>query len=237
MTEIKINSALDPHALNQQLRESGRIQIPNFFETDTADYLYGLLQENTDWFVTYNEGGENYESTLAEFQSMPPQQRREFTGRLFASARDGFQFIFRQYYISRAIENGENKGHPLHVVNDHVNSDAFLDFMRVLTGRDEIKKSDSYASLYAPGDFLTTHDDLHGSHDRVAAYVVSMTRDWNPNWGGYLAFYDEHDNIREAFMPTFNTLNLFMIPQKHAVQPVAPFAGHMRTSLLGWLHR
>jgi Rps23 Pro-64 3,4-dihydroxylase Tpa1-like proline 4-hydroxylase len=237
MTEIKINSTLDPHALNQQLHESGRIQVPDFFEAATAEYLYSLLQKNTDWYVTYNEGGENYESTLTEFQSMAPPQRRQFLNRVFASARDGFQFIFRQYYISRAVENGENDGHPLHALHHYVNSDTFLDFMRVLTGSDEISKSDSYASLYAPGDFLTTHEDLHSTHDRLAAYVVSMTKDWNPNWGGYLAFYDDDDNIREAFMPTFNTLNLFLIPQKHAVQQVAPFAGHMRTSFLGWLQR
>ena len=120
---------------------------------------------------------------------------------------------------------------------DFVNSESTLQWMRTLTGQEQIRRSDSYASLYAPGDFLTTHDDLHGSHDRVAAYVISMTKDWNPNWGGYLAFFDEEDNIEQAFMPSFNTLNLFLIPQKHAVQMVSPFAGTMRTSYLGWLHQ
>ena len=237
MSEICINPELDPHALNQQLQQTGRIQVPNFFTPETAEYLYSLLQGNSNWFVTYNEGEENFESSMAEFQALPPPQRRQFMSRLFSRARDGFQFIFRQYYISRAIEQGEDVGHPMHAMHHYVNSDAFLNFMRVLTGSDEVRSSDSYASCYAPGDFLTTHDDLHGSHDRIAAYVVSMTRDWNPNWGGYLAFFDDDDNISEAFMPTFNTLNLFLIPRKHAVQQVSPFAGHMRTSFLGWLHR
>ena len=55
----------------------------------------------------------------------------------------------------------------------------------------------------------------------------------NPN----LAFFDEAGNIEEAFMPAFNTLNIFLIPQRHAVQQVAPFAGTRRLSYLSWLHR
>lgn len=236
-TELRINAQLDPVALNAELQETGRIQIPNFMEAATADYLYTLLKENRDWYITYNEGEENYESPMAEFQALDPAKKRQFMSRVLSSARQGFQFLFRQYYISRAVENGENPGHPLHAMMDFVNSESTLQWMRTLTGQEQIRRSDSYASLYAPGDFLTTHDDLHGSHDRVAAYVISMTKDWNPNWGGYLAFFDEEDNIEQAFMPSFNTLNLFLIPQKHAVQMVSPFAGTMRTSYLGWLHQ
>ena len=237
MTAISINAALDPTALREQLHGNGRIQVPNFFTPESADYLYGLLQSNQQWYLTYNEGEENYESPLQEFQALPPEQKRQFMGRVLGSAKDGFQFIFRQYYISRSVERGENEGHPLHAYHAFANAPTTLEWMRALTGDDSVRKSDSYASWYAPGDFLTTHDDLHGSHDRVAAWVVSMTKDWNPNWGGYLAFYDEQDNVVEAFRPSFNTLNLFLIPQKHAVQMVSPFAASKRTSFLGWLHR
>lgn len=62
-----------------------------------------------------------------------------------------------------------------------------------------------------------------------------MTPEWDENWGGYLAFYDEAGNVVEAFKPAFNTLNLFTVPQHHAVQLVTPFAGAPRTSYLGWL--
>jgi len=109
--------------------------------------------------------------------------------------------------------------------------------MRTLTGVKSIRKADSYATMYAPGHFLTEHDDRHEKHDRVAAYVISMTKNWDKNWGGHLAFFDDGGNIKEALIPSFNTLNIFLIPQMHSVQLVSPFAGENRTSYLGWLHR
>ena len=106
-----------------------------------------------------------------------------------------------------------------------------------MRAQNDVRKADSYASWYAPGHFLTQHDDLHGTHDRVAALVFSMTKGWNRNWGGHLAFFDDVGNIEDAYVPSFNTLNIFLIPQKHAVQLVAPFARARRTSFLSWLHR
>ena len=91
--------------------------------------------------------------------------------------------------------------------------------------------------MVQPGHFLTKHADRHPSHDRVAAWVLSMTPEWDENWGGHLAFYDDRGNITEAFKPAFNTLNIFLIPVDHAVQMVAPFAAKPRTSFLGWLLR
>ena len=223
--------------LREQLNLTGRLQVPNFLTSDTAERLYGLLQNNQDWYLTYNEGQQNFESSMADFQRLPIPEQRRFMGGIYQRAQREFQFVFRQYYISRSVEKGENPGHPLHDWFDFINSEATLSYMRELTGNQEIRRSDAYASCYAPGDFLTQHEDLHDSHDRVAAYVLSMTRDWKPDWGGYLAFYDDDDNVVEAFKPSFNTLNIFLIPQKHAVQMVSPFAGHARTSFLGWLLR
>jgi len=118
-----------------------------------------------------------------------------------------------------------------------VNSDSFLGFMRTLVGNKEIDRSDSYASCYLPGHFLTAHDDTHPNEDRVAAYTISLTKGWKPDWGGNLVFLDKCKNIEEGYMPSFNTLNIFLVPKLHAVQMVSPFAGAPRFSLLGWLKK
>jgi Rps23 Pro-64 3,4-dihydroxylase Tpa1-like proline 4-hydroxylase len=70
----------------------------------------------------------------------------------------------------------------------------------------------------------------------VAAYVISLTRNWNRNWGGHLAFFNERGDVEAAFLPSFNALNVFAVPQLHAVQMIAPFARGVRTSLTGWVH-
>ncbi|WP_171022306.1 2OG-Fe(II) oxygenase [Thalassotalea litorea] len=236
-TQIKINPDLDWDALKLEYQTTSRLQIQNFFTNDTAEYLLQLLQAHQEWYLAYNHGNQFYESTLEDLQRLSPEQRHQFKSNIEKRAQNHFQYVFFQYYISQAIELGENPNHPLHAFEDFVNSDVYLDKMRFLTAEEKINKADSYASYYAPGHFLSEHDDIHPKHDRVAACTFSLTKNWQLNWGGHLAFYDKQGNIDKALIPAFNTMNVFKIPQSHAVQPVAPWAGAKRLSLLSWLHR
>jgi Rps23 Pro-64 3,4-dihydroxylase Tpa1-like proline 4-hydroxylase len=235
--QLKINPDLDFAALGQVLQEEGTLQVRDFFIPETADYLHRIHIENKDWYLAYNDGGNYYETPVAELQALSPQQKQQFMNGIYARARTQFQYVFFQYYITQAIELQEQPGHPMHQVHEFVNSDEVLNLMRTLTGEPAIQRADSYASNYAPGHFLTTHDDRHDKHDRVAAYVFGMTKVWDENWGGHLAFFDDAGNITKALVPSFNTLNIFLIPQQHSVQLVSPFAGANRSSYLGWLHR
>lgn len=234
---LEINPDLDPQALGKTLQQVGRLQVPDFLTRETADYLYDIHVSHQHWHLAYNEGNNYYESSIQQLQAASAQQQRQFMGNIYARARTGFQYVFYQYYITQAIRLGEQPGHPMHAFDAFMNSDATLDLMRTLTGEDRIRQADTYASMYAPGHFLTAHDDRHEKHDRVAAYVISLTRVWDKNWGGHLAFFDDSGNIEEALIPSYNTLNIFLVPRMHAVQLVAPFAGGNRTSYLGWLHR
>jgi SM-20-related protein len=235
--QLEINPDHDWEALGQTLQQESRLQVPNFFTTDTADYLHKIHLENNDWYLAYNDGGEFYESSTQQLQAVSPQQQQQLMNSIYARARTQFQYVFHQYYITQAIELNEQPGHPMHQIHEFVNSEDVLKLWRTVTGEEAVSKADSYASIYGPGHFLTAHDDRHASHDRVAAYVFGMTKVWDKNWGGHLAFFDDDGNITDALVPSFNTLNIFLVPQMHSVQLVAPFADGRRTSYLGWLHR
>lgn len=237
MHKITINPALNPKELNKAYQDNGRLQVHDFFTDETSQYLLKLLLENKSWNLAYNNGNRFYESPISELEKLTPEQNQNFMKQIFAKASENFQYVFFQYYITQAIELKEEPGHPLHQVEEFLNSNYYLDFMRELTAEPSIKKADSYASCYDKGHFLTEHDDLHNKHNRVAACVFNLTKRWNRNWGGHLAFFDDSGNIEQAFIPTFNTLNILSIPQSHAVQQVTPFAQEKRYSLLSWLHR
>ena len=72
---------------------------------------------------------------------------------------------------------------------------------------------------------------------QVSDFFTQETADYlykihteNKDWGGHLAFFDDDGNITEALIPSFNTFNIFLVPQMHSVQLVSPFAGGKRTS-------
>ena len=235
--QITINPDHDAHTLGQTLQQVGRLQVRDFFTKDSADYLYKIHMANKDWHLAYNEGSNFYESSIQQMQDVGHQQQQQFMNNIYVRARTQFQYVFYQYYITQAIRLKEQPGHPMHQIHELMNDEKMLNLMRTLTGEKAVCKADCYASAYAPGHFLTAHDDRHEKHDRVAAYVFGMTKAWDRNWGGHLAFFDDFGNITEALIPSFNTLNIFLVPQLHAVQLVSPFAGGNRSSYLGWLQR
>ena len=234
---IRINGGVDSRAAHAAFAETGRIQVEDFLEPASAEELFQAVSTNEDWYLAYTEQGQAVESPNRDIQRLTPQQKQQFFAAIHQRAAEHFQYCFMQYYISESVGRGENPGHRLHPIHDFVNGEPFLELMRAITGVPEIRNADVLASAYGPGHYLTAHDDTHHARNRVAAYVISLTKDWNRNWGGHLAFYDDDGNIEEAIIPSFNALNVFSVPQFHGVQLVAPFARTVRTSLTGWVHR
>ena len=110
-----------------------------------------------------------------------------------------------------------------------------LALARRVSSAPQVIKMDAQATWYRPGDFLTLHNDFNERHERVAAYTLSFTRGWRPDWGGQLLFHNEDGDIELGLQPGFNVLTVFQTPRLHSVAPVAPYAGAPRLSITGWL--
>ena len=88
---------------------------------------------------------------------------------------------------------------------------------------------------HLPGDFLTPHNDEYEGMNRKFAYVLSLTPNWLPRWGGLLHFVDSSGGVEDTVVPRFNALSLFAIGQNHYVSQVATYAPVPRISVTGWL--
>jgi SM-20-related protein len=165
---------------------------------------------------------------------MPPEQRETMTKKMLEQSRRGFQYVFENYPLYDIYLAGE-RTQPLMAMHEFLNSDGFLQFAREITGFDRIAFADSQATKYLPGHFLTEHDDEVAGKQRLAAYVFGFTPEWRADWGGILQFIDRDGHIAEGYVPKFNVLNLFRVPQKHSVSYVTPAAAQARYSITGWL--
>jgi len=235
LKDIQINPELDFSEYADKLKNCGRIQIDNFFTKESAVKLQSLLQTHSPWYLAYNEFNNFYESSYDQIEALAPQVKAQFMSAFYKRAETNFQYVFKQFYISQAIKLGEES--KLNFLHDFMNQDSFLKLMRVLAQDSTINWVDTFASSYESGHFLTEHTDTHNKHDRVLAFTIGMTEDWDPNWGGNLVFFDDDKNIKAGFNPKFNSLCVFTIPQSHAVQFISPFATKDRLSLLGWANR
>jgi hypothetical protein len=219
----------DGTTLQAQLADEGRLQIAPFLADSSALALYRWLSEDAAWRLTANRGEQIVDFDLDQVRRWTPEQHRLLDTAVSAGGRFGFQF---RYEVVR-IKEGE--GGPLAEFAEFMSSPAVIGLMRQVIGANDITFADAHASRYQPGHFLTAHDDRQDTMGRRAAYVLNLTPNWRPDWGGMLQFLDESGNISGGFLPRFNTLNLFTVPQHHNVSWVTPLAAAPRYAITGWL--
>jgi SM-20-related protein len=232
---LRLADSLDRKLIASVYARAGRIHLRPFLSNDSAAAVHRSLTTEIPWQLHLNDGDCPINLDGARFDELPDADRTRFLQGVYASAGQRFQYLFNSFPISDAYERGEHRDLYVMRLYEFLNSAEFLDFARQVTGVKTIALTDAQATLYRPGHFLTHHDDLNVDKKRVAAYVLNFTPRWIPDWGGILQFIATDGHLAEGYTPAFNALNLFTVPQLHAVSYVAPFAQAGRFSITGWL--
>ena len=237
-----INPDLDRAGLAQSFARDGRLQVREFLTRETALELRSILAERTPWGVALHaQGPDNAKPHSFRADELRDRAKAEQLQRLVratneAAAQRRYAFRSLRYSLVEAYLGKWDPGGPHDLLLEHLNAPEFLGFMRQVTGIEALVKADAHASCYGPQHFLGLHVDSHLAEGWRVAYVLNLTiDDWQPDWGGYLVFYDEDGDITAGYRPRFNTLNLFLVPVPHAVSFVPPFAPNGRYAISGWL--
>ena len=238
---MKTNSAL---SLSPDLRvspwdqlfaDNGRVHIPNFLTESAATTVFECLNSQKTWNLVCQQEGIHQDLNDNIGAVWSEAQLAKFTAKLHEQARQNFQYLYRTIPIYDIYHKQLLPGNFLNEIFLFLNSPEFLNFLREALQMPEIEFADAQATCYTRGDFLTKHDDSAQGKNRLAGYVLNLTPSWNPNWGGALQFYDSQDNCVDTFLPSYNALNVFRVPQPHAVPYIPPFSDGKRLSITGWL--
>jgi Rps23 Pro-64 3,4-dihydroxylase Tpa1-like proline 4-hydroxylase len=212
----------------------GRVHVTDVLSRRCAERAYLSLASEIPWQLHFNDGERTYDLTPEQQASLPESNRASLQEAIHRKAARGFQYLFENFPISDLYPLQRQSEPYLMHVYEFLNSKEFLEYARQLTGVKTIALVDAQATRYRPGHFLTCHDDDVAGKRRVAAYVLSLTPEWHADWGGILNFIDADGHVAEGYVPRFNVLNVFRVPQKHAVSCVSPFAPAARFSISGW---
>lgn len=234
VASLGLARGLDPAALRPAFERFGRLHLPGIFAARDAEAIHAALV-TAPYHRSLTAAGKSYDIALDTLAAMPAERRAQMEAAILEGGRTGFQYQFDAWRLSDLMEAGQVTGGVLGGVYDLLNSEAFLSFVKALTGDHRCAYADAQATRYGAGDFLTAHDDDVAGKHRLYAYVLNFTPAWRPDWGGLLAFHDADGHVSEAYTPTFNALNIFRVPQQHAVTQVASFAGGERFSITGWI--
>jgi Rps23 Pro-64 3,4-dihydroxylase Tpa1-like proline 4-hydroxylase len=162
-------------------------------------------------------------------------QVRALDEAVYAQARSGFQYRFETLRVPDSRSDREASDDALFAFAAWLSGGEARDFLRAVTGHPELGFADAQGTAYAPGDFLTGHDDAIEGKDRRAAYVFGLTPVWRIEWGGLLLFHGADGHVTRGLAPAFNSLNLFTVPTMHSVSEVTRAAPYRRYSITGWL--
>jgi Rps23 Pro-64 3,4-dihydroxylase Tpa1-like proline 4-hydroxylase len=117
-----------------------------------------------------------------------------------------------------------------------LSSQLFINLLNEITGLELTKMNTLFASKYSTGNFLSPHSDKGNGK---LAFVINMTKNWKPQYGGNLHFLSEdRKDIIETWVPDFNNLVIFLVPPEtgipHFVSHVSPSVKFNRYALTGW---
>ncbi|WP_209346983.1 2OG-Fe(II) oxygenase family protein [Pontixanthobacter sp. CEM42] len=238
---FEINPDLDRKALAEQFAVNGRLQIRDVLTRETAEEIRMILAQQTPWGMAMKAGSDNPTGAdqirAQDLKTPVGQQKVQQLAQASheAAAKGDYAFRYAHYSLVEAYLEKWNPGGPHDLILEYLNAPDFIQLARDATGIEELIKADGQATLYAAQHFLSQHTDSHVAEGWRVAYVMNFAiDDWKPDWGGYLNFYDDEGDIVQGFRPRFNALNLFAVPQAHAVSYVPPFAPAGRFAITGW---
>ncbi len=229
-----LNPAIDATALARTYREQGRVRIGNFLAGDGAQQLRDALAARQDWKQVMNSGERVVELDRPTRAQLTPEQLSQLDDAVHAGARSGFQY---RYEAVRVPDDDAQRAASDDIVAAFarfLSAGPARELLRSIVGEEAIAFADAQATAYAPGDFLTGHDDKVAGKKRFAAYVLGLNPVWRIEWGGLLLMH-KNDHDVAGVSPGFNTLDLFGIGQMHSVSQVTRAAAWRRYAITGWL--
>ncbi|MBI1365115.1 MAG: hypothetical protein GC153_04070 [Alphaproteobacteria bacterium] len=233
-TALRLNASLDIAPYRQTLQSIGRVQVCDILEQQSAKRILTWLEMDRRWNLVTDLDGRHLDLDAAAMEKQSPQEREAFLSRVYGQAEHGFAYLYENIPIYDIYHRGDSARGLLREVFELVNSEAMIAFARELTGASDIGFADAQATKYRAGHFLNEHNDGVEGKDRRAAFVLNLSPKWRVDWGGLTLFVNDDGEIDGAISPRFNALNVFLVPQRHSVTAVAPFAGGSRYSITGW---
>lgn len=232
MLDFQINPTLNLDALAAAFRKHQRLQIIDFIMPECAELMASWLDVETAWSLSYNNLEKSFELSQKARAKLTQTEFNELFLGVYAQASVQFQYLFERHHLLQKTTKKQSK---LDTIGDFMNSSGCLAALRHITGHPNIDFADAQATRYGPGHFLKRHTDTAPEQNRLAAYVLNLSREWQADWGGQLQFIGADGRVVETCLPRLGALNLFAVPQPHAVSFVPPYCPAKRHSVTGWL--
>jgi SM-20-related protein len=237
MMNLLIDPTLELNAARTVFKRQGRVLLPGFLQSPGAHQLAEGLAGDLPFHITMNKVDDSV-ANIAEVELSRAGEdfQRRLMAAVYGASATGFRYFYSQFEFDKHLQDATAIGDLSRDVWSFLQSAPFLSAIGRIIGVSDLQRTSAQASRYAPGHFLTRHDDDVQNSGRRAAFVLYLSAQWQADWGGLLQFIDRDGHVAEAYTPMFNTLALFRVPSAHSVSMVTPLAPIPRLAVSGWVH-
>ena len=161
---LRLSPSLDVAALRPAFGARRRLHIPGILDPDSAEAVVAAMEAFDGWKVSVSAGGEVFELPLTGRIAAEPGKQGWIDQARIDGSDPRMQFI----YDTRRLAVEHAMGQDLDIVSGFpafLNSSAFLDFARALTGDDRINHASAQATRYRPGQALSRRQTSSVSAD------------------------------------------------------------------------
>jgi SM-20-related protein len=223
-----INNVTNIDILKNEFSTKHKTKITNFLNNQFSEMLFQHIVTNKDWSLATGIDSVKYEKKQIPQNDNANNMQMKKVNSSFG--KDHFTYIF---YRSM---NNVNVSYFEFTIRKVLNSFEFINILNDITGLQLTKLNTLFLSRYKASNFLSPHSDKGNGR---LAFVLSMTKNWKPQYGGVLHFMnDERTEITESVVPSFNNFFIFHIPGNegvpHFVSHVSPNVIFSRYAITGW---
>ena len=230
----EFSPTIDEGALHQgaeRLRTTGVVRVPDFLDPAAAEALATSLQDDLEWNLATCLHSKAWDATPAEQEAIGLERVEAMA---IAGKVDDFRYLFDVVRIDDDPRVRRERGLLIDQLAEVWHRPEVLDLWSQLCGRGRVTDLTINATRYRHGHFLTRHADAENPR-RLAAFTLSLSKEWRAEWGGLLHFLGDDGDVKQSFAPSFNSLVMFHVPREHFVSAVAAYAPAPRLTISGWL--
>jgi Rps23 Pro-64 3,4-dihydroxylase Tpa1-like proline 4-hydroxylase len=236
MTNTIINPNLDISTYAEEFKKNRVVVIKDFLKKEEIERLYKWFSEEmpSNWwdvssFPSIDHDSVNFVRNEEE-NSEEIKKNYSYVLSKFGEGKFSYNFFRTRDNHYEDCTCGECN------LRKWLVSEENLGFINQITDEKYTGSDEVFAACYTAGDFLSPHVD---SPNGTLGFVLHMTKNWLPEYGGLLHFMDDERRVVERIeVPEYNSLTLFYLPENkgkwHFVSPVSPGTPEIRLTYTGW---
>jgi Rps23 Pro-64 3,4-dihydroxylase Tpa1-like proline 4-hydroxylase len=225
-----INKELNIDSIRSNFNNKRRVVISNIFEQHFASLFNKTIRKIPlmSWNIVCGVNNTKYENKITGENKKSNADNAAKARRTFGE--DKFAYVFYRTMCDKKVHFLPEK-----TMRDLLMSPYFVDLIYKMTGIHVTQLNQMFLSRYKSGHFLAPHSDVNNGK---IAFVINFSAGWKPQYGGVLHFLSEdRRDIIDSYVPKFNSMMIFEVPEKgipHFVSHIAPNVRHTRYALTGW---